>query len=198
MQVLKEEIKEEIKRAAKEEFLKLGFAKTSMVNIAKNAGISASNIYNYFPSKSLLFDSLVSHLEPMLQNLFSKLMDREDHTTFQTANSLNYFAEYLSCSLMETLWRERTEFLILFDCGMGTRYVNAKESCVCFLEEHFQKDFKRIPDIHPFITHILANNLIEGILEIFRHYDTEEDVRKLINNLVKHHVVGVAQFVDHQ
>ena len=51
MQVLKDDIKKRILNAAKQEFAKRGFIKTSMRDIAKGAGVGVGNLYNYFPSK---------------------------------------------------------------------------------------------------------------------------------------------------
>ena len=48
MQIKKDEIKNEILKVARAEFHKNGFANASMRKIARKAGISVSNIYNYF------------------------------------------------------------------------------------------------------------------------------------------------------
>ena len=48
MQIKKEYTREQIVTVAKGVFLKKGFAKTSMRDIAKGCGIGVSNIYNYF------------------------------------------------------------------------------------------------------------------------------------------------------
>lgn len=49
---------ERIHLAAKELFSKKGFAETSMSEIAEAAALSVGTIYNYFPSKDELFNSL--------------------------------------------------------------------------------------------------------------------------------------------
>ena len=48
MQIKKDYTREQIVEVAKRVFLKNGYAKTSMRDIAKGAGIGVSNIYNYF------------------------------------------------------------------------------------------------------------------------------------------------------
>lgn len=50
MQIKKEYTCEQIVEVAKKVFLKNGYAKTSMRDIAKGADIGVSNIYNYFKS----------------------------------------------------------------------------------------------------------------------------------------------------
>lgn len=54
MQVKKDYTREQIVEFAKRVFLKNGYAKTSMRDIAKGVGIGVSNIYNYFKSKDEL------------------------------------------------------------------------------------------------------------------------------------------------
>ena len=48
MQTKKDYTREKIIEIAKRVFLKNGYAKTSMRDIAKGVGIGVSNIYNYF------------------------------------------------------------------------------------------------------------------------------------------------------
>ncbi|MDD6034568.1 MAG: helix-turn-helix domain containing protein [Oscillospiraceae bacterium] len=59
MQILKEEVRQRILQAAREEFLEKGFQESSMRRIAQNAGITPGNIYAYFPGKEALFERLV-------------------------------------------------------------------------------------------------------------------------------------------
>ena len=58
-QVLKDEVEERIREAALEEFAAAGFGAARMGDIAGRAGVSAGNIYHYFPGKRALFDAVV-------------------------------------------------------------------------------------------------------------------------------------------
>ncbi|HHV65074.1 MAG TPA: TetR/AcrR family transcriptional regulator [Peptococcaceae bacterium] len=51
----KEALREKILQAAKECFLTDGFAETTIADIAERANIGVGTLYNYFPSKALLF-----------------------------------------------------------------------------------------------------------------------------------------------
>ena len=61
MQVLKEEIRNSILLSAKMLFLEYGYLSTSMDKIAKKAGISKSNLYNYFEKKEDIFEILTKN-----------------------------------------------------------------------------------------------------------------------------------------
>lgn len=54
-QIIKEEIKNSILAAAREEFLKNGFERASIRTIAAVAKTAKSNVYNYFADKDALF-----------------------------------------------------------------------------------------------------------------------------------------------
>jgi hypothetical protein len=45
-----------------------------------------------------------------------------------------------------------------------------------------------------FLMHILAMNLIEGILEITRNYKNDEWAKSNIESLMKYHIRGMVQF----
>ena len=60
MQILKDDIRERILDAARRQFARKSYAKTSMREIAREAGIGVGNIYNYFPGKDELFREAVS------------------------------------------------------------------------------------------------------------------------------------------
>lgn len=51
----KEELRQQILEAAKECFLTDGFEETTIADIAARANIGVGTLYNYFPSKALLF-----------------------------------------------------------------------------------------------------------------------------------------------
>ncbi|WP_249533285.1 TetR/AcrR family transcriptional regulator, partial [Escherichia coli] len=51
--------RQQIARAALEEFSAQGFARASISNISKRAGVAKGTVYNYFPTKELLFEAVL-------------------------------------------------------------------------------------------------------------------------------------------
>ena len=49
--------------AAERAFVRLGFHATSMQNVAEEAGMSAGNLYRYFPSKEAIVEALCANDE---------------------------------------------------------------------------------------------------------------------------------------
>ncbi len=66
MQYKKEEVRNDILKAAKNEFIDKGYHNTSTRKIAKEAGVSVSNIYNYFDSKDEILKTV---LKPLLSKI---------------------------------------------------------------------------------------------------------------------------------
>jgi len=52
MQIQKDNIKTKILDIAREDFIRCGYQQFSLRNVASQAGISTSNIYNYFKNKN--------------------------------------------------------------------------------------------------------------------------------------------------
>lgn len=59
-QFAKEEIRQQILDAAREEFMRSGFEKASIRKIAADANTAKSNLYNYFADKDALFCALLA------------------------------------------------------------------------------------------------------------------------------------------
>ena len=66
MQVKKEDLRQQILEAAKQEFLDKGYENSSMRVIAKKANTTMGNIYHYFDNKEALLTTL---LDPVIENL---------------------------------------------------------------------------------------------------------------------------------
>lgn len=82
MQVKKDYTHEQIVEIAKRVFLRNGYSKTSMRDIAKGAGIGVSNIYNYFKSKDELFRHIVKPLIVDLERMMHEHHNVNDQDQF--------------------------------------------------------------------------------------------------------------------
>lgn len=86
MQYSKDDIQKEILKAAEKVFLENGFPKASMREIAQEAQVGLSNIYNYFKSKDDIFCTVVrpviSAFERMLHGTSRSLWSRYHGNVF--------------------------------------------------------------------------------------------------------------------
>lgn len=198
MQFKKDDIREKILTAAEETFLAKGFRRASMRDIAQNAGISTSNMYNYFKSKEELFyvmtDPVFYHLENFRKRIFEYKADKK----FNNQDFLRQFAEFAPREMFEMVRDHHKELLLIMDCSKGTKYEQLKKMTAKTLETNFSENIiskkKKVLLQDSILMNILAMNLIEGILEITRNYKNDEWAKNNIESLMKYHIRGMVQF----
>jgi AcrR family transcriptional regulator len=183
-QVLKEEIRERIKRSAVAEFYEKGYKIATMKNIAAHSGIPTGLIYSYYKNKEDLFEKIVSpvciRLEAILRNRYKP--DDPDKNLF----------EYELPQMLDCIKKYHQELVILIDKSIGSRFSDIKEKLINDVTVHF----KEIPvlkntEYDEIFYHILATNFMEGIFEIARHYVDESWAEDILVLLVKHFLYGV-------
>ena len=198
MQFQKDDRREKILTAAGETFLTQGFGKASMREIAKKAGISTSNMYNYFKSKEELFYAIADPVFHHLANLRKEVFEYKANKDFKNENFMQQFIEFVPSAMFEMVRKYRKELLLIMDSSKGTKYEPLKKMVVTTMETNFTENIiskkkKRLLR-DSFLMHILAMNLIEGILEITRNYKNDEWAKNNIDSLMKYHIRGMVEF----
>jgi AcrR family transcriptional regulator len=194
MQVLKDNVKEKIYLAAIEEFYKKGFLKTKIQDIAKKAEISVGLTYSYYNNKEDLFAAIV---EPIYKEIIQSV-ENEEERDLEIGDPTNLF-EKESAFILQLLRRKRKVFLILIDRSKGTRFEKAAEQIIGVTKEHIKRQLNpkvnsQIFKIDEAFYHILANNFIEGLLEIARHYQGNKWAENMLKMLTHQFFYGVSGF----
>ncbi len=171
MQVLKDEIKERIHKAALKEFKEKGFRKSSMRAIAKRAGVTAGNFYRYFGNKEDLFYAVIS---PAFDRIVELIRENKDFD-LTGGDMYSSHLEYATDCIAKIHGKFREELIILIDGSRGTVYENAKEQVITLFEENIMcflsKSWPQGMDgDRRFIMHVIAASYIEGLVTIMRHY----------------------------
>jgi AcrR family transcriptional regulator len=121
-----EKRKETIEDAARELFIKQGFHRTSMRDIARGAEVSLGNLYNYYATKEAIFESLINGyvtvVDDKLRSIFSEIDEPLE------PESLRRLGE-----LLGKLVNEHSDFWLLM-------YIDVLE----FQNRHFRKMFDGI------------------------------------------------------
>src|SRR5215204_1770295 len=121
-----EKRKETIEDAARELFIKQGFHRTSMRDIARGAEVSLGNLYNYYETKEAIFESLINGyvtvVDDKLRSIFSEIDEPLE------PESLRQLGE-----LVGQLVNEHSDFWLLM-------YIDVLE----FQNRHFRKMFDGI------------------------------------------------------
>ena len=182
-QVLKEEIRENILQAALQEFFDNGYKSATMSNIAAKAKIPTGLIYSYYKNKEALFHAV---LQPVLYN-WERVLSVQD--TAHNGNEI-YGLSKAEIDCLLTLFHHRKEFIILMDKSSGTKYASEKESFVKEIERHLTKHCKEKNPDSVFI-HIIANNFVDGLMQIMYHYKGKEWAAMILHKLSKMYLPGI-------
>lgn len=185
-QVLKEEIRENILKAAMQEFFDKGYQSAAMRNIAGQAKIPTGLIYSYYKNKDALFDAV---LRPVLYDWERVLAAGEEKESRHTDSEI-YGLSKAEAECILNLFDHRQEFIILIDKSSGTKYENEKERFIRDIEEHLNKHRSDDTDDGLF-SHIIANNFVDGLMQIMYHYKGKEWAVMILHKLSEMYLSGI-------
>ncbi|MCX7747797.1 MAG: TetR/AcrR family transcriptional regulator [Clostridia bacterium] len=124
---LNEEKQEKVMRAAISEFLKHGFEKGNIGDIAKNAGVAKGSMYQYFENKKELFLFSVRWSTELLVKRYSNYKD----TKSKDMNLFDFFYQS-SKDMMLQLRDEREVVIFVQDVFLG-KYGSMKDESMGYI-----------------------------------------------------------------
>ena len=196
-QVLKEEIENKIYQMAIDEFYNNDYKTATLRNIAKNAGIPVGLIYTYYKNKEALFNIIVNPIYLSVQKLL--LSEPVASNKSQDCDTSFHFQEELP-AILNMLKNNRRQFVILIDKSKGTSYANTKEEFIQFTKMHIQTQLQakmhKNKKIDELFYHILANNFMEGVFEVARHYKNEEWAANIMQLYTQQYFYGVNSLIE--
>jgi AcrR family transcriptional regulator len=175
MQIPKDKIERKILAAAREEFAGSGFQPASMRKIADKAGVSVSNIYNYFGNKDELFVSIV---KPAISEIDKYFDDRELGHDYGNPEkwSLEYHFLMLE-KLADFIDANRQILKMIAFSAHGSSLQDYRESLIERYTRVCMECMKKAEQLYPglktdislFFAHNIASFWMNIILEILMH-----------------------------
>lgn len=196
MQTLKEEVRHKIIEAAVNEFSLAEYGKASMRTIAKAAGISVSNTYNYYKSKDEMFESIIQPVYEQVKNIFRQSL-QESMKNGLNGNYLRSFIDSIVKAFIQMDERQRRLLIILADNSAGTKYEKAKEEMVNLLRMHMAEAVRKpggpaqLDENQGYILNIIAQNYIDGLMKILKDYRSREWAEGNLRTLLTYHINGI-------
>lgn len=207
MQVKKDYTREQIVAAAKWIFLKKGFAKTSMRDIAKGAGVGVSNIYNYFDSKDELFRymlmPLVAEMEKMMRE-HHDANDQEQFIKYTLGEGDEMIKEHVQ-SYMRLINNYHDELKLILYKAQGS-------SLETFIDEYTEECTKQVlqfmddvkskhPELcvthTPFTYHVHLVWMFNFISEVIKHQLKPQEIEKAIQDYIQFEFAGWRALMNH-
>jgi AcrR family transcriptional regulator len=167
-----------------------------MRTIAKAAGISVSNIYNYYTGKEQLFSSIVEPVFNRTREIFKKSM-QESIKRGLTGDNFRSFIDGIVNLLVRMDTRQRQLLIILAEKSAGTRYEKSKEEMITLFRMHLMEAVKRpgstagIEGNQSYILNIIATNYIDGLLKVLKDYHNQSWAEENLRILLTYHLNGI-------
>lgn len=173
----RENSKELIIRAGKQEFLKYGYKGASLRNICKQAGVTTGAFYFQFENKEQLLDEI---LRPVI-TYFSAMVQKSTMEEFEGESSSADGDE----QMLEMLWNYKEECQILLEGTAGTAYEKVFEELQEGLGQGFLLFFGKygISDVDEKLLDVIVRMRVESYLTIIRKEYTLEETKKLARQI---------------
>ncbi len=200
MQTLKEEVRQGILTAAVKEFILRGYEKASMRAIAKAAGISVSNTYNYYPGKEQLFDAIMEPVYQRIRQIFKQSLQQSLGRVGGQQNFQSFIDGIVQMILqMEDIHRRL--LIVLAENSAGTRYEKAREEITGLLRMHLAEAIRRpdsparIEENQAYILDIIAANYLDGLMKVLKDFRSREWAEANLKMLLTYHVGGIQALI---
>ena len=178
--------RERLIACAKREFLEKGFAKASLRNISKEAGLTTGAVYFFCKDKNGLFGAVV---EEPLQRIAAAISQHfaedleEDLTQFRhTEGDHDAFAELM----IDLLYADRDAMMILLQKATGSAYEDIVDRFIGMVEQHglaLANHFSAaVPGkrVNPYMLHWLSHVQVNAFVHLLTHEPDPAAARKAI------------------
>ena len=202
MQTKKEAIKNKILESAKKEFFEKGFKEASMRCIAKQAGVSTSNIYNYYTDKNTLFDDV---LKPLIHKFSQMEQEHNDpkYIDLDVFESKKYKDRHIALYI-ELITSYREELKLLLFHSYGSKYQNFREDFTdkqtIMGREYLEILKKKYPqlniNISDFFMHTFSSWILAAIGELVFHNISDSSLKEILDNYFTFSIGGWKKLIQ--
>jgi len=196
MQKLKDKIRNRIITAALQEFSDNDYEKASMRHIGKAAGISASNMYNYYQNKEELFESIIKPVYETVKNLFRQSLKQAAQKAVEDKNTLTAIDDIFK-EIINMDDQQLRLFVILCENSSGTRYEKSKGEMTVLLRMLLAEAVRQpgaspqIEESRNDILNVIAENYMDGFLKVLKDRKDRSQAEANMQTLLAYHSNGI-------
>lgn len=189
---------ERIHEAAAADFLRRGFRKATLRDIAQAAGVTTGALYGYYDSKEQLFEALVGEAYDTMMNLCRGGGEGLSSLTVGEAPEGMEATEGL-CSrrLLQYVYDHLTAFRLLLCCSDGTRFSGMIDRMVELGLEGTHRYQRSLQEkgllessVDPRLEHILVTGMVNAFFELVIHQMTPEQADTYLSQLQAFYYAG--------
>lgn len=190
-------VSERLLICAKEEFLRKGYQKASIREIAKQAQTSPRAVYTRFPDKEGLFAAIVG---PAADGFLAVFHTYSNHfwanqnastDAPDLSDEESYVQYYLN--LIDYAYDYRDEFTLLLKCAEETRYADFIEQLTVINCGHIEDYTGAIlpePAASAKLVHVLTHSFYAGLFEPLLHNMSREEAHFYVRKLCRFFTCG--------
>ena len=203
MKTLKEDIRNRIVAAARNEFIKNGFRKTSMRTISAKSGVVLGNIYNYFKTKDDIFYTVLKPLLIVLDERMSSYRtehNKIDKLYFSVQNQKDLLRETLKIIF---LYKEELKLLLFESKGTSVESFreNFIEEQVAISKEYIDQMQKVYPQIQTNVSSLFfrvsSSTWVTIIGEIVSSAEIcKEEAKQALSEYIRYNTAGWRELIN--
>ena len=185
-QILKDESRNAIIEAAKEEFLENGYKNASMRRIAKKSNMTVGNLYRYFKSKEDINEQIVSSTFKEIDNVLKTItadnvsMEARVFNIKANVDELHELMNNLADSLIDIYYHHKIEFNILMMNSKLNQSITDwfSKAIISLINQHFSiNGYLNEKEV---LSRSYATSIFAGVKEIFKSNNLDKDSLSLI------------------
>lgn len=183
MQYQKEDVRNRIVESAKTEFLRVGYFRTSMLQISNKAHVPIGNLYRYFSSKASLFDAIVGTAK---ERIVESFMIGLGTTVDGSVSDVDYTSiiNVATDNFLELVKNYQKEIRILLEKSTGSAYDGFIDEIIGYVRDLLKNRLSRLyKEENEFILSLIAENVTRGAFRIMieRPYEEQRnDLKRLL------------------
>lgn len=199
-QYLKQEVRDDIVRAALNIFARDGYANAKISEIANEAGISTGNIYNYYKNKDDLFYSVID--ERFAASFLRVLRKRVRTLRAKREKGKREESPQRAAEELLEFWIEhRLKVVVILARAQGSKYEGYAAKVVHELARltlsHFEIDGGVTPERDQnFILERIFENTVTTIVAILLHSSDEATIRSRFQSFWHFQLAGLRGLMD--
>lgn len=186
-QTLKTDLRNNIIKASKEEFLKYGYKDASLRRIAKSAGMTVGNLYRYYKNKEDIMDSIVSDTRRSILNTIRNLTSNSvslEARVYNVTYDIRHFKKMLDTladRLVDIYFDSSFEFNILLkDEDVKNEFLNWLTDLLKYIimQNYTVSEYEKSVDL---LAKAYANSMYSGMeVLFFRTGTTKESLKNML------------------
>ena len=184
MQVLKDDVRLEILKQARREFMIKGFRQASLRAIAGSAGMTVGNIYRYFKSKDELFREL---LAPIIGNLEMMKLGLHLHheKTPKGSKAESDEHEAMISTVYGFIMKYRKDLKLLLTGAGGSSLEDFKEELIRWYDEIYWQSLQEVwsamgsgkLEVNKRTIYLISQSVADSLIEVVVNDYSLEEVR---------------------